>query len=129
MRNPLRLLILILLTAAVSGCSGRDWKSKYYMLKAENALSEAAVLKEKKVEYAKRVPIYGKACIFFRKSYDTDNRVFTLNRIEEASDACWRSGNAENEEVFKNFEEEYAKKHPQEYEHGDSGVAMMDMGS
>ncbi len=102
--------------------------SKYYMLKAENALSEAAIMKEKRAEYANRVPLYAKACSFFRQSYDTDNRVFTLNRIEEASDACWRAGDKENEELFKNFEEDYAKKHPQEFEHGDSGVAMMDMG-
>lgn len=119
---------MVILMLASAGCSSRDWLSKIYMMKAENALSEAAVLKEKKVDYSKRVSIYVQACKYFRESYETDPRVFTLNRIEEAADACWRAGDKENEDVFKSFEEEYAKKHPQEFEHGDSGVGMMDMG-
>ena len=128
MRKILKACFCVMILPSLAGCSSKDWLSKYYMLKAENSLSEAAVMKEKKIDYSKRVPVYAKACKFFRQSFDIDSRVFTLNRIEEASDSCWRAEDKENEDVFKAFEEEYAKKHPQEFEHGDSGVAMMDMG-
>lgn len=98
------------------------------MFRAEDELAKAAGLKDKKVSYDSRLPLYVKACVLFKSSFDADSNIFTLNRIEQASDACWRAGNKENEEVFKNFEEQYAKAHPQEYEHGDSGVAMIDGG-
>ncbi len=113
---------------AAAGCSKQDLSAKFYMFKAEDELTKAAGLKDKKISYDLRVPLYGAACTYFKKALDTDPRVFTLNRIEEASDACWRCGNKENEEIFKNFEAQYAKAHPQEFEHGDSGVAAMDMG-
>lgn len=122
---------MIFFVAGISvfqGCSKRDLMSKIYMLKAENALSEAALQKEKKVAYDDRVKYYQTACRNFRGAYDLNPDVFTLNRIESAADACWRAGDAENEEVFRIFEDEYSKKHPQEVEHGDSGVAMMEMG-
>ena len=119
---------LAVLLFAAAGCSKQDLWAKFQVFRAEEELAKAAGLKDKKVAYETRVPFYSKACIFFKEAFDTDPNVFTLNRIEEAMDSCWRSGNKENEEVFKSFEEEYAKAHPQEYEHGDSGVAMMDTG-
>ncbi len=123
-----RLALMISVLTLFTGCSRQDWLSKYYMFKAENAVSDAAIMKDRKVEYEKRVPLYASACRYFRQAYETDNRVFTLNRIEEASDSCWRANDRETEDLFKAFEEEYSKKHPQEVEHGDSGVGMMEMG-
>lgn len=123
-----REVFLFLALAVFSGCSKTDWMSKIYMLKAENALSEAVMKKEKKVSYEQRVPYYARACENFRKAYDLNPEVFTLNRIEEAADACWRADDRETEDLFKEFEAEYSEKHPQEVEHGDSGVAMMEMG-
>lgn len=116
------------LLLAVSGCSKQDIMAKFQVFRAEEELSKAVMLKEKKVAYEQRVPLYNKACTFFKDAFETDPAVFTLNRIEEAMDACWRAGNKENEELFRTFEAQYAMAHPQEYEHGDSGVAMMEMG-
>ncbi len=113
---------------ATAGCSKQSLWAKYNMFKAEDELTKAAGLKDKKVPYDMRVPNYSRACFFFKKAFDADPSAFTLNRIEEAIDTCWRSSNAEYEELFKSFEEQYVKAHPQEYEHGDSGVAMIDMG-
>ena len=119
-------LLFFLLLAA--GCSKKDWMAKLYAMKADSAISEASMLKEKKVPYEGRVKFYASACDYFLKAYESDSRVFTLSRIEEAADVCWRAGNKETEEVFKVFEESYIKEHPKEYEYGDSGVAMMEMG-
>ena len=112
----------------VSGCSKQDILAKFQVFRAEEELSKAVLLKEKKVPHDQRVPLYAKACNFFKDAFDTDPGVFTVNRIEEAMDACWRAGNKENEELFRIFEAQYAQAHPQEYEHGDSGIAMMEMG-
>ncbi len=121
-------LLLIILLFTVSGCSKENFMAKIHVLNAENALTKAASLKEKKTAYDDRVPFYRTACLAFKSAFEADPSVFTINRIEEAMDSCWRSGDKENEELFRVFEEQYAKAHPQEYEHGDSGVAMMDMG-
>lgn len=120
--------VFTVLMFTISGCSKQDIIAKFHVFKAEEQLSKAAAMKEKKATHEQRVPLYSKACDFFKDAFDTDPAVFTLNRIEEAMDSCWRSGNKENEELFRTFEAQYAMAHPQEYEHGDSGVAMMDMG-
>lgn len=123
--SSLKVLALIfLLAASLSACSARDWKAKAAMVEAENALSKAAQLKDRKVPYEKRTPFYVKACRHFIQAYESDPRVFTYNRIEEAVDACWKAEDPEKEEVFKIFQEKYAKEHPVEFEHGDAGVQM-----
>ena len=119
------LAVILLLSAALApGCSMKDWKAKASMVKAENALSKAARLKDQKVPYGKRVALYREACAYFEAAYERDSRVFTYNRIEEAVDACWKGGDREKEEMFRNFQEQYAKAHPVEFEHGDAGVVM-----
>lgn len=128
MSKIIRVGLWIGLLFASSGCSKQDLLAKIHVVRAEDELAKAAGLKDKKINYDSRVPYYSKACTFFKNAFDTDPAVFTLNRIEEAMDACWRSGNKENEELFRGFEDQYAKAHPQEFEHGDSGVGAMDMG-
>ncbi len=91
-------------------------------------MDRAGNLKAQKMPFEKRVGYYEKACAYFAKAYERNPAVYTLARIESATDCCWKANNETQEEVFKEFEEEYIKNHPQEYEHGDSGVAMMEMG-
>lgn len=121
-------LLLSVLLMIVSGCSKENFMAKIHVFKAENALTKAASLKEKRAAYGDRVPLYKMACLEFKSAFDSDPSVFTINRIEEAMDACWRSGDKDNEDVFRVFEGQYAQAHPQEYEHGDAGVGMMEMG-
>lgn len=98
------------------------------MVKAERALDEAASLRSKKVPFEKRTFLYAEACKNFSKAFEFNPDVFTLTRIEAAADSCWKAQREDAEAMFKQFEETYVKKHPQEYEYGDSGVGMMDMG-
>ena len=120
-------ILFLLVLAGFSGCSMRDWNAKTAMVEAENALSKAAQLKDQKVPFEKRIRFYREACGHFAKAYESDPRVFTYNRLEEAVDACWKAEDHEKEEMFRIFQEKYAKEHPLEYEHEDAGV-MMDMG-
>ena len=109
------------------GCSGQDWLANIYMFRAESAVDKATNLKSKKISFADRKIYYVKACGFFAKSHEKNASVFTLARIEQAADTCWKADNSVQEEVFREYESEYIKKHPQEYEYGDSGVGMMEM--
>ncbi len=120
-------LIFLFSTALTAGCSMKDWKAKASMVKAENALSKAARLKDQKVPFEKRVVFYRQACQHFSEAYARDSRVFTFNRIEEAVDACWKAEDRGKEEMLRIFQEKYVKAHPVEFEHGDAGVTM-DMG-
>ncbi len=124
--KSLKILALIFLfsTALTAGCSVKDWRAKASMVKAENAMSKAARLKDQKVPFEKRVVFYKQACGHFSDAYARDSRVFTFNRIEEAVDACWKAEDREKEEMFRTFQEKYVKAHPVEYEHGDAGVNM-----
>lgn len=110
-----------------NGCSAQSFKAKIHAFKAESALSKAAGLKERKVDYQKRVPLYRRACLEYKAAFDLDPGVFTHFRIEEAMNACWRSNEPEHEELFRIFEQQYAAAHPQESEYGDAGVGMMEM--
>ncbi len=121
------LAVIFLLGAWISGCSLRDWAAKAAMVKAESALSKAALLKDQKVPYERRVAFYREACIHFVRAYEIDARVFTYARLEEAVDACWKAEEHEKETTLRIFMEKYVKEHPMEYEHGDVG-GMMDMG-
>lgn len=83
-------------------------------------MSKAANLKSKKVPYQERIPYYRQACVYYLEAYHHDPGVFTLSRIRDATDACWRSENQSAQEEFVKFEEAYAKRHPKEYEYGDT---------
>lgn len=85
-------------------------------------------MKERKVPFEERMPQYKEACGHYINAYEMDPAIFTLIRIEEAADACWKAGDRNEEQIFRMFEEEYAKAHPQETEYGDAGVGMIDMG-
>ena len=119
--------ILLLSAGLFWGCSKQNWIANFYMLQAETAIDKAAAQKMKKVPFEKRVLFYGRACENFAKAYERNPNVFTLGKIEMAADSCWKAGNPDFEALFREFEEAYIKDHPQEYEHGDSGVAMMEM--
>ena len=108
-----------------AGCLGRDWIARYYAMRAEDALTRASNLKRSPFE--KRLHFFVEACRDFGKSYEIDREVFTLTRIEVAQDACWKAGDHEAEEKFRQFEEEYSKSHPQEARYGDAGVGMIQM--
>ena len=122
------MLVLILAVLIQGACSPRGWWARFYVVRAENALGKAAALKHQKVSFDNRLPYFANACQSYVKAYEIDPTVFTFNRIEEAMDACWKSKQQEKEELFKNFEEQYIRAHPQEYERGDAGVGMVDMG-
>ena len=127
MKEPFRIL-WILLMITLSGCSAQDWTAKFYMFQAESAVDKATNLKSKKIAFEDRKVYYIKACEYFAKAYEKDSSVYTLTRIEMAADTCWKAGAQDQELMFQEFEKEYIEKHPQEYEHGDSGVGMMEMG-
>lgn len=112
----------------LSGCSPNHLIANYYAVKAENAVDKASNMKTKKIPFEQRISIYEKACSDFLKAYQKSPDVFTLNRIETASDTCWKANKAEERDIFTEFENDYIKHHPQEFEHGDSGVGMMDVG-
>lgn len=121
-------ITLFLLMGLFGGCSKRNWTAKIYVVMAENKMDSAQQLKAKKVPYEERMKYYRKACNHFSRAYESDRTVFTLNRIEAAVDACWRAQESDKEETFKAFELQYAKEHPREYEYGDAGVNMIEMG-
>jgi hypothetical protein len=121
-------LFLLLLALAGSGCSPRGWTARWFIVQAENALGKAHQLKDKKTGFDERLPFYAKACGYYVKAYKVDPSVFTLIRIEEAADCCWKASLPEEEALFRAFEAMYSAAHPQESEYGDSGVGMMDMG-
>ena len=118
----------ILLLLFLSACSPKDWIARIYIVRAEGEVDRASELKSKKIPFEKRTEFYSRACGFFMKAYLKDPGIFTLTRIETAADSCWKAGKIQEEEVFKLFAEDYIQKHPQEYEYGDSGAAMMEMG-
>ena len=95
---------------------------KIEMLKAENAYTKATNLKSKKVAYEIRLEHYRRACRFFDKAYEMNPGIFTLTRIEEALDSCWRAGDTGTQDKFRSFSEKYSKEHPVENEYGDSLV-------
>jgi len=102
--------------------------AKIYVVRAEGFITKADELKAKKISFSDRGKFYAEACIYFEKAYDSNPDVFTLARIDAAIDTCWKAEKPEQEDKFKQFEDEYVKRHPQEYEYGDSGAGMMDMG-
>ena len=128
MKLPKNLLLAVFFLA-LAGCSKQDWLAKIYMIKGENSVAKAQTLKTHKAPYQIRIPYYQKACVQFGKAYEYNPNVFTLTRIEEAIDSCWRVGDKDHEEKFREFEDIYAKKHPKEYEYGDAGMNMIDAGS
>jgi len=119
---------LFLMLGLLGGCSKRNWTAKIYVVMAENEMDRAHQLKAKKIPYEERMKYYRNACKNFSTAYDQDLTVFTLSRIEIAVDACWRAQEFGKEELFKAFEFQYAKDHPTEYEYGDAGVNMIEMG-
>ena len=114
------LISFLIMTEVTVGCTRQDWLAKIYMVKAEEAFSKAHALRIQRIPYEKRLQYYHKACDYFLKAYQSDSRVFTLNRIETAADACLRVNDGESEKMFEAFRERYAKEHPTETEYGDA---------
>lgn len=112
----------------LSGCTPNNWIAKFYIFQAESRVDEAGNLKSHKIPFEKRISFYAQACDYFAKAYERNPEVFTLSRIETAADSCWKANQPNQEDLFRQFEEVYIKNHPQEFEYGDSGVGMMDMG-
>ena len=115
------ILFVSLIALIGTGCSKPYWAAQYYMLRAEEAMGKAYKLKEQKVSYEKRLQDYRTACRFFYKAYQQDREIFTLNRIRDAVDSCWRVGDSATESIFLEFERTYSKGHPTENEYGDPG--------
>ncbi|HXV28075.1 MAG TPA: hypothetical protein VD913_03835 [bacterium] len=116
-------VVILWIAVSIIGCSKQYWSANVYMLKAENAVSRARQMRARKTSYESRLPHYREACSYFLKAFELDEMLFTLNRIEEAQDACWRAEDADAREIFIEFEERYARKRPREYEYGDAGVS------
>lgn len=124
---PLRPLVLFLfLTAVLTGCSSTNWLAHFYIYRAERASSKAYALrvKRKQVPYTERLRLYQTACDDFWKAYGLNKNVFTLSRIEAASESCLRVENFEREKTFEQFQAEYMARHPDEAEYGDAGAYM-----
>ena len=121
-----RLSILFFILLFLGGCSKQSWLAKIYMVKAEDAFSKAHAMRVKKDKAAhnQRQQYYQVACDNFSKAYRWDSGAFTLNRIEEAAEACLRVEDAKDEQTFREFEEEYIKNHPDEAKYGDAGAYM-----
>src|SRR5262245_53556800 len=100
MRKAAWLFLLFL----AAGCSRQNLEAKWCMFQAENAVTEAALMKDKHVPYEGRVEVYRRACGLFMQAYEANPAVFTIARIEEARDACWKAGEREKEEAFAAFE-------------------------
>lgn len=107
------------------GCSKLTWIAKIYVVRAEDTASKAHAMRiDKKVPAGVRLKLYHQACTDFLRAYRYDPSVFTLNRIEMASDTCLRVEDFKNANMFRDFEEEYVKKHPNEAKYGDAGPWM-----
>ena len=96
------------------------------MVKAEEAFSKGHAMRIHKGDatYETRLKYYRKACDYFSKAYDINRETFTLSRIDEAMEACLRIEDFKHEETFREFEEEYARTHPDEAKYGDAGAFM-----
>lgn len=121
-------VLVLMLVFCQPGCSKGLWLANLYAVRAENALDKASSLKAKKVPFKSRMGYYSQACDLFVKAFEANADVFTLSRIEMASDCCWKAEKNDARDFFNTYFETYIKEHPQEYEHGDSGVAMIDVG-
>ena len=121
-----KLSLWIFALFCLSACSKQAWLAKIYMVKAEEAFSKAHAMRVKKNEasYGKRLKYYKIACDNFAKAYRWNRGAFTLNRIDEASETCLRVEDLKNEQMFRQFEEEYAQNHPDEAKYGDAGAYM-----
>ena len=121
-----KILLLILLAFCFLGCTKQAWLAKIYMVKAEEAFSKGHALRVRKRDavYQSRLKYYRKACGYFSKAYRVNREVFTLNRIDEAMEACLRIEDFKGEETFRQFEEEYVQAHPDEAKYGDAGAFM-----
>lgn len=110
---------------AVVGCSKPTWVAKIYVVKAENTATKAHAMRvDKGAPYEKRLRLYRAACRNFLKAYDYDPGVFTLYRIETATDSCLRVEDFGHANMFRDFEEKYAQAHPKEAKYGDAGPWM-----
>lgn len=99
--------------------------AQFYMWKAEEHYTKAYTLRVKRdVPQRVRLNHYRKACQSFMKAFEHDKKVFTLNRIYLASQACLAVEDFAAGRKFQAFEEEYAKTHPVETEYGDVGHFM-----
>ena len=119
------LFVVSFIFLAACGCSEKGWDARLHMVKAEEAVAKAYGLRTQKgVAYGQRLKYYRIACEQFSKAYRSDKNSFTLNRIQSASESCLRIENYEQEKLFRDFEEEYVKAHPDEVKYGDAGAYM-----
>ena len=121
------LTLAIFLSALVfAGCSKTNWLAQFYAFRAEQAFSKAYALrtKRKEIPYTKRLRLYRTACDYFWRAFEVDKRSFTLNRIDSAAESCLRVEEPGREKAFRQFEEDYIRKHPDEAEYGDAGAYM-----
>ena len=116
------LSFLLLIPLCLTGCSGDSWRAKYEALKAEDLYVKAYGLRIKRdpASHQERAGFYREACRRFLKALDLEPAVFTLSRIEEAADACLRVDQKEAEEKFRDFQDQYIRRHPTETEYGDA---------
>ena len=121
-----KIFLLILSVLCFLGCSEQAWLARIYMVRAEETFSKAHAMRVKKNEasYEVRLKYYRAACDNFSKAYRWNRSAFTLNRIDEAAEACLRVEDLKNEQIFRQFEEEYVRKHPDEAKYGDAGAYM-----
>lgn len=116
------LSIIFILTGC--GQANNFIAARVQMFKAENAYAKAFSLKSKRVPYEQRIPYYRVACDLFYKAYQMDSGTFTLSRIHDATDSCWRVDDQEKEDIFAFFGDAYAKEHPKEFEYGDTDAPI-----
>lgn len=118
----------LLFSLSGMGCSSQGWTARWYVFQAESARGKANAMKERKVTFQERQPLYAKSCRYYIQAYETDESVFMLNRIEEAMDSCTKANLREEADLFYQFEEKYSNEHPREVRYGDGAAAMIDSG-
>ena len=122
--SPLIFFVLFL-SLAGAGCSGKGWLARIFMVKAEQAFTKAYAMRIKReISYEERLKHYRTACDYFYKAFRYEPQIFTLSRIGSAAESCLRIEDFEREKEFREFEEEYARAHPDEVTYGDAWAFM-----
>ncbi len=118
---------MVVMSIAAGGCSRNYWPALFEMFIAESAHQKGAALATQKgADPKERLKHYRTACEHFKKAYDRNPGIFTLNRILSAAESCaWIEDHA-GEGLFSEFSDRYVREHPDEAEYGDAGVDVME---
>lgn len=122
--TPLKRAGALILLLTLTGCTPGCWNAHWHMVRAENAYDKSREMRRFPGHETQRRQLYEFACREFVRAYEADARVFTLMRIEMASDACFRVEDLDHREMFLEFQAQYEEEHPDEVKYGDAFPAL-----